>query len=74
MKTKTRTLEEIQQAAFDALVRELGLADATRFFQAMSNGTGDYTKERYDLLGDDDVDTIAARIMAKQAKNKSREA
>ena len=66
MKTKERTREELQQAANDAIVRELGLADAIRYWQSISPGQGNYVKERYELLGDEDVETIAQRIMKQQ--------
>ena len=73
MKTKMRTLEEVQQDGYDALVRNLGLADAIRFFQSIDNGRGDYVKELYALLGDEDVETIAARIQKNQARNASND-
>ena len=60
--------EELQSTAFEVLVREMGPADAIRFWQSIKPGQGDYVKERYRLLGDEDVDTIARRIMKRQAE------
>ena len=70
VKITMRTLDEVQQEGYDAVVRTLGLADAVRFFQSIDNGSGDYVKERYDLLGDETVEQIAARIRKRQESRK----
>ena len=42
----------------DALVRELGLADAARFIQQYSGGLGDYTAERDEIVSDLSMDEV----------------
>ncbi len=57
------TLEEIRRKGIEALVRELGPLGMTRFLQQFESGTGDYTTERDQWLGDDDAQTLAAKIL-----------
>jgi hypothetical protein len=52
------------------LVKNLGPADAIRFIQSYTHGSGDYTKERKAWL-EKDFDTVVAGIMERQ-KKKSR--
>ena len=40
--------EEIKKAGFKALLEALGPAGFIKFFQQMSPGKGDYTKEKYE--------------------------
>ena len=40
--------EEIKEAGFKALLDALGPAGFIKFFQQMSPGKGDYTKEKYE--------------------------
>ncbi len=39
---------EIQQLGIEALLNALGPIDTAKFLDQYSNGTGDYTKEKYD--------------------------
>ncbi len=57
------TLEEIRRKGIEALVRELGPLGMARFLQQFESGTGDYTTERDQWLGDDDVQTLTAKIL-----------
>ena len=66
MTVPRRTLIDVLHEGHKALAKELGPADMIRFIQSYSSGRGDYVKERYAILGDDDVKTLAARIRAKQ--------
>ena len=52
------------------LVKNLGPADAIRFIQSYTHGSGDYTTERKVLL-EKDFDKVVAGIM-KSRKKKSR--
>jgi hypothetical protein len=67
---EAKTLNEIRIQGFDVLVKNLGPADAIRFIQSYSHGSGDYTKERKSLL-ENDFDTVVAGIMERR-KTKSR--
>lgn len=64
------TLDEIRRRGLEALVRELGPLGMARFLQQFESGHGDYTSERDQWLGDEDVQTVAARILeARQSEN-----
>lgn len=45
------SLDEIRRAGLEALHRELGPVGMVRFLQQFENGSGDYTAERAELLG-----------------------
>jgi hypothetical protein len=45
-----RTATELQDLAWRALVKELGLADALRYRILFQPGTGDYCRERQGLF------------------------
>lgn len=67
---EAKTLNEIRIQGFRVLVKNLGPADAIRFIQSYTHGSGDYTKERKAWL-EKDFDTVVAGIMERQ-KKKSR--
>ena len=56
------TLEQIRQAGLKALARELGPVGMTRFLQQFGTGSGDYSKDRRNWLGELDVQTLAEKI------------
>ena len=64
---ETKTLNEIRIQGFEVLVRSLGPADAIRFIQSYSHGSGDYTKERKGWL-EKDFDAVVAGIMERRTK------
>jgi len=68
-----RTLEDIRQAGLAALKRDLGVADTIRFLQHYDTGKGDYTKERAEILGDDDLPALMAKIKARRDANVPKE-
>lgn len=39
-----------------------------RFLKRFQAGHGDYTRDRYNWLGDEDVETIAKRSLRRRAK------
>ena len=43
---------ELRRKGFDALVDGLGWINAVRFIQQYEQGSGDYTKERHEILPD----------------------
>jgi len=43
---EAKTLNEIRIRGFEVLVENLGPADAIRFIQSYTHGSGDYTKDR----------------------------
>ena len=50
MSTRIPPPAELRERGFRALVKELGYADAIRFFWQYESGRGDYTEERRSLL------------------------
>lgn len=71
MKTATQThamsLEQIRLTGMHILFQHLGPIGMVRFLQQSETGWGDYTKERYDWLGQDSVRTIAEKIIAQRS-------
>ena len=59
-------LGELNQQATTILAREIGIADTLRSLSQFSNGSGDYTKEREQWLGDFPVEQITSEIKAKR--------
>ncbi|MGB7788853.1 hypothetical protein [Methanoregula sp.] len=64
---EAKTLNEIGITGFRVLVKNLGPADAIRFIQSYTCGSGDYTKERRQWL-DEDFDTVMAGIKERRKK------
>ena len=56
------TLEQIRQAGLKALARELGPVGMARFLQQFETGSGDYSEDRRNWLGDLDVQALAEKI------------
>ena len=67
---EAKTLNEIRIKGFRVLVKNLGPADAIRFIQSYTHGSGDYTRERKKCL-EQDFDTVIAGIKERR-KKKSR--
>ncbi len=58
---------EFNQKAKAILMRELGPVDYARFIQQYQEGTGDFTRDRHLLLGEESARTLheqAARLAA----------
>jgi hypothetical protein len=64
---ETKTLNEIRIKGFRVLVKNLGPADAIRFIQSYTHGSGDYTSERMQWL-DKDFDAVMAGIKERRKK------
>ena len=64
---ETKTLNEVRILGFKLLVKNLGPADALRFIQSYSNGSGDYTIDRKKWL-ETDFDTALQGIMEMRKK------
>ncbi len=65
-KTNTMTLEQIRLTGMHVLFQHLGAIGLVRFLQQTETGWGDYTKERYEWLEQDDVRTLANKIIAQR--------
>lgn len=64
----TKTIAQIQNEGYDALVHALGPDDAIRFLRSFDPGHGDYTKERKKYLKKKSVGQIGKDILALQDK------
>ena len=69
--TATATLEEIRRAGIEALRRELGVVGMVRFLQQYETGTGDYTEERQQVVGNAGVRALAEQIQREQTERRS---
>jgi hypothetical protein len=68
---EAKTLNEIRIQGFEVLVKNLGPADAIRFIQSYTHGSGDYTKERKVSL-EKDFDTVVSGIMERRKRKAIR--
>lgn len=59
-----KTLKEIKEEGWDALVERLGVASATMFVLESEEGYGDYTKERKKIFAEKSLDDIVKEIKA----------
>jgi len=65
----TMTLEEIRLSGLEALARELGPVGMVRFLQQFETGHGNYSKERYQWLGKQDVRSLAEQIRRQRGNS-----
>jgi hypothetical protein len=56
------TPAELRRVGIDALVKALGPVGMARFLQQFDPGHGDYTAQRYAILGDPTVDELMDEI------------
>lgn len=62
------TGEQIRLRGLAALKKELGRAGMVRFLQHYENGSGDYTKERTELLKDLTINDLRRRVRSRKKK------
>lgn len=62
MNTQQMTQEQIRIIGLEAIARELGATGLIRFLQIYEQGSGDYTRERADILPAQTATQIAERI------------
>lgn len=68
MSVEISPLSEISRQATAILVREIGIVDTLRFLSQFSTGSGDYTQERDQWLGNLSLEQITSEIKAKREK------
>ena len=66
MKAEIRPLSELNEQATEVLVREMGIVDALRFLNQFSTGTGNYTQQREQWLGNLSLDEITSQIKSRR--------
>lgn len=57
-----KTLKEIKEEGWSALVERLGVAGATMFIMEHEKGYGDYTLERRKIFGEKGIDEIVKEV------------
>ena len=62
MDVNVNSAVDIRNVGMQALVAALGPVGYARFFQQFSNGSGDYTKEKY-LRPDPSMEELVAELM-----------
>lgn len=69
MKTTPMPIAEVTAAAIALLCREIGPVNTARFINHFSNGFGNYTKERDDLLGNPTVEDLVKEIEIRRGSS-----
>ena len=64
--SEVKPIQEIRKIVYQALVQALGPVDAARYMRSCEGGTGDYTKERKDLLSNDFHKVVSEIIQSRQ--------
>jgi hypothetical protein len=62
--SEIKTITQIRNEGFAALVQALGPGDAIRYINSFDQGTGDYTVEKH-MSPDEDFDTVVNRVSKK---------
>jgi hypothetical protein len=60
------TIAEVRIRGWEALIKELGYAGATKFILLYESGEGNYTKEREEIFRDISFDEIVSEIKRKR--------
>ena len=71
MPDQVLTDDEVLAAGMAALTQALGPVDAIRFIRLFDSGSGDYTAERHQVLGNRSVEEVLELIHASKASRGS---
>jgi hypothetical protein len=66
MKAASMPIAEVTATAIALLCKEIGVVNTARFINHFSNGYGNYTAERDDLLGNPTVGELVKEIEARR--------
>jgi hypothetical protein len=66
MNLQLQSMTQLNKAATDALIKEIGVVDTLRFLSQFRVGTGDYTAERHQLFQDMSLEEIIRDIKAQE--------
>ncbi|MBE9208351.1 hypothetical protein IQ244_17810 [Nostoc sp. LEGE 06077] len=67
------TQAEIKRLGIEALTKALGPVEMARFMQQFEKGSGDYTRDRDEILGNQTIDEIFKRIEERRQKQEKGE-
>lgn len=70
MSSVIRPLAEIDRRAREVLTRDLGIVDTLRFLGQFRSGSGDYTAERGEWLGETSLNEIVSEIKGQRPKTR----
>jgi hypothetical protein len=70
MKRAPMPIAEVTAAAIALLCREIGAVNTARFINHFSNGFGNYTEERDNLLGNPTVDDLVKEIEVRRGSSR----
>ena len=62
MEMRNASLMQIRQLGIEALAKALGPVGMVRFLQQFETGSGDYTRDRDELLKDVNIEDILGQI------------
>ena len=65
MHPQAMTLAQMREQGLAALRQPLGIVGMVRFLQQSEMGWGNYTEERYQWLGDPDLEALGKKIQAR---------
>jgi len=68
MTVTARPLAAVTHDAVSALFREIGIAETVRFLHQFILGSGDYTRDRKELLGEPSLEEILREIRERRAR------
>jgi hypothetical protein len=70
MKAAIRPIIDVDRRAREILTRDLGIVDTLRFLGQFQAGSGDYTADRQDWLGELSLKGIVSEIKGKGRKGR----
>jgi hypothetical protein len=71
MNTHLMTQQQISTAGVEILGQHMGITGMIRFLQQREIGTGDYTKDKYKILGDPNLDQLVSEIQSSDSNKEA---
>ena len=68
MNPQAMTLEQIREQGLAVLSKHLGIVRMVQFLQQTETGWGNYTKDRFQWLGNPDIDELTKKIQARHSE------
>lgn len=65
-----KTIDELQNVGWNALVESLGVVDATRYLLQYQKGSGNYTKDRHQHFDNVAINNIINDIKTQYPNNR----
>jgi hypothetical protein len=72
MNSQSMTLEQIREQGLAVLRQHLGSVGMVRFLQQTEMGWGNYTEERYQRLGEPDLEELPKKIQTHHPDRENR--